>query len=106
VDRFYVVVRADLVPAQQAVQGMHAQRLFVEEHKEVEQAWYRTSNTIVLLAVPGPAELAQLRIDAEERGLRISAFEEPDLNDAVTALALEPKARKLLRGLPRALEGR
>lgn len=106
-DRLYIVVREDLCHAQQAVQGMHAFRLFVAEHEEVERAWYANSNTLSFLSVPGAEALADLLDHAEARGLRASVFHEPDLGDDVaTAAAFEPRAKSLLRDLPRALGGR
>jgi hypothetical protein len=38
-------------------------------------------------------------------GLRVAAFHEPDLDDALTALALEPAASRLVSRLPLALAG-
>jgi len=42
---------------------------------------------------------------AEERGLQISQFREPDMNNALTAITLEPgdRSRRLCRGLGLAL---
>jgi len=57
----------------------------------------------VLLAVADEPALAELYVDAKARGLRAIRFHEPDLGDALTAIALEPAARKLLTRLPLAL---
>jgi len=105
-DRLYVIVREDLVPAQQAVQAMHAQRQFAAEHTEVERAWYESSNTLALLAVPSITELDALCDEARLHGFLSSAFREQDLGYTVTAITLEPRAKKLVRALPRALGGR
>lgn len=99
-DRLYVVVRADLSPGLKLAQACHALRLFAEEHPSVELAWYRGANNLVVLQVPDEAALAALGALSEARGLRLATFREPDLDGAVTALALEPRARALLRRLP------
>jgi hypothetical protein len=57
----------------------------------------------VLLAVAHEPALAELYLDAKARGLRAIRFHEPDLGDALTAIALEPAARKLVTRLPLAL---
>ena len=57
----------------------------------------------MLLAVADEPALAELYVDAKARGLRAIRFHEPDLGDALTAIALEPAARKLLTRLPLAL---
>lgn len=49
--------------------------------------------------------LGWLCADAEAAGYRLSTFHEPDLDGALTAVALEPAARKLLSHLPLALSG-
>jgi hypothetical protein len=61
--------------------------------------------TLVLLAVSDELSLSWLRADAAAGGLRVVAFHEPDLNDALTALALEPAASRLVARLPLALTG-
>jgi hypothetical protein len=58
---------------------------------------------VVLLATSDELSLSWLRADALAAGLRVTSFQEPDLNDALTALALEPAARRLIAGLPLAL---
>jgi hypothetical protein len=65
--------------------------------------WHADSNTLVLLAVPDELALSWLYTDATRLGLRAVAFHEPDLRGALTALALEPAARRLVAHLPLAL---
>ena len=67
------------------------------------RAWHSDSNTLVLLAVPDELALSWLWADARSSGLDCVAFHEPDLGDALTALALEPAARRLVAHLPLAL---
>jgi hypothetical protein len=67
------------------------------------RGWHSDSNTLVLLAVPDELALSWLWSDAAVRGLRCVAFHEPDLDGALTAIALEPAARRLVAHLPLAL---
>jgi hypothetical protein len=67
------------------------------------RGWHSDSNTLVLLAVPDELALSWLWSDAAARGLRGVAFHEPDLDGALTAIALEPAARRLVAHLPLAL---
>lgn len=103
----YVVVRADLAPGLQMAQAIHAQRLFAEEHAEVERAWYEASNTISVVHVSGQDALLDVRATAEARGIATSLFEEPDLNGAPTALAVAPSldSVRLCRRLRPAFSG-
>lgn len=104
-DKLYLVTRSDLRPGQQAVQAAHALRAFAAEHPELDELWYRESNYLGLLAVEDEPALRRLLDRAQDLGVRVSAFEEPDLGGAVTAVALEPGpgSRRLTRGLPLAL---
>ena len=101
--KLYLVVRADLSPGQQAVQACHALREFSEHHPHVDRAWYDVSKTLVMLTVPDEGQLSSLQGAARERNVSCAGFREPDLNDALTALAPGPDARRLCRGLPLAL---
>jgi ribosomal protein L29 len=56
-----------------------------------------------LLAAPDEPFLFGLCDAAKARGLRVSRFFEPDLGNALTAVALEPAARRLVSRLPLAL---
>lgn len=107
IEKLILVTRKDLTPAQQAVQAAHALRAFVEEHPAEDARWFKQSNTLALLAVEDEPMLHQLWCEAVDSGVRVSGFMEPDLDGAITALALEPGAgaRRLTRGLPLALAG-
>jgi hypothetical protein len=61
--------------------------------------------TVIVLAARDELSLTWLRDDATAAGLLVAAFHEPDLDDALTALALEPAAGRLVAGLPLALAG-
>lgn len=105
-DKLYVIVRTDLRAGQQAVQAAHALRQFVEEHPETERAWFRRSNTLAMLAVPDEEALRCLLARADDRGIRTSIFREPDIDNQLTAIVLEPneRARRLCKGMPLALQ--
>jgi hypothetical protein len=103
--RLYVVVRADLPPAQQAVQACHAALALAESGVST------VPDTLVLLNAPDEPALLDLaaRIEAAcalPRGynLQLVVFREPDLGGQATALATdEEPARRLLKSLPLAL---
>jgi hypothetical protein len=59
----------------------------------------------VVLSAPDEASLQHLHRAALSAGLRAIPFREPDFGDALTALALEPAAHRLVCHLPLALRG-
>jgi hypothetical protein len=67
------------------------------------RSWHSASNTLVLLVAPDELALSWLYADAVTSALRAVAFHEPDLGGALTAVALEPAARRLVAHLPLAL---
>ena len=99
------MVRADLSPGQQATQACHTLRQFAEEHPVIDREWYRESNHLALLAVDDERALTCLLEHARRYGVRHVVFREPDIGDALTAIALEPGAgsRRLCHGLRLAL---
>jgi hypothetical protein len=55
---------------------------------------------LVLLAAPDELELSRIRVDAADAGLLVVPFHEPDLDGALTALAVEPAGWRFLTRLP------
>lgn len=90
ISKLYVVVRQDLSPGAQIAQSLHAFREYVREHPESEKNWYLSSNTIVILGCYDEHELRLLVRDGKKRGLKVSVFEEPDFEFAMTAATFEP----------------
>jgi len=84
---------------------MHALREFVQDHPEIDQEWYSKSNYLGLLSVKSENDLILLLEKAMSRGIRASAFREPDIGDRITAIVLEPspQSRRLCSSLPLAL---
>ncbi len=105
-EKLYIVVRGDLVPGQQAVQAIHAAVQFCFEHPEVTREWHHMSDHLALLSVPNELKLHRLLVNAAMHGFKVSSFREPDRDDEITAVALEPQARSILRNLPLALSDR
>jgi vancomycin permeability regulator SanA len=81
-----------------AAQCCHALRQFVSEHKERELKWFTTSNYLVLLETDW---LEQIVFLAKTNGIKYSCFYEPDLDNLLTAVALEPgvKSKKMCSNL-------
>jgi hypothetical protein len=87
----------------QACQVAHAALEFAIAFPDITAAWRRDSETLAILGVRDELALGRLYTDAIRAGLRTVWFHEPDLDDALTAVALEPAARHLVRRLPTAM---
>lgn len=101
-DKLYIIIREDLPAGLQKAQIGHAAIKFMFDYPSIGADWYHGSNNIVILGVEDEQELRQQMARAEAAGISFSAFQEPDLDNEFTAIALEPKARRLLRHLPTA----
>lgn len=102
----YLVTRRDLTPGYQAVQSVHALRKFIEDHPQIDQAWYNQSNYLSLLSVADEQSLHNLIFKLQQRNIAYSVFTEPDIDNQITAIAIEPGdiSRKLVSNLPTALK--
>ena len=100
--KLIVVTRKDLIPGSQAVQATHAAIEFIFEHPEIAHDWYKISKYIVQLSVNNQEELLELSDKLSWKGILFSEFREPDLDNELTAIALEPseKARRVVSSMP------
>lgn len=97
--KLYLVTRRDLPPGARAAQLCHALREFVERHQDEDRAWFEASNTLVLLEAEDEGALSRLALAAAASKVPAAEFREPDLDDALTAIAIGPSGRKLVREL-------
>ena len=95
--KLYIVVKKTLGAGLKMAQACHAMALFRETFRDIYDRWYAESNNIVVLEEP---DLEQLARSLEEQGYRNTLFLEPDLDDELTALCVEPDAWKQLSTLP------
>lgn len=91
----------------QAVQGMHAAIQFQFEHQELARYWFEKSNYLGFLSVANEYELHQMIEKAIAQDIKFSIFREPDIDNQITAIAIEPgaKSKKLCANLKLALRG-
>lgn len=96
-DKLRLVTHAALPSGAQASQLVHATAEFFYHHNDEARAWYEQSNTVVLLEALGERDLHAL-----VRLVRAAKVHEPDLNNALTALAILPSSggNKVTRKLP------
>lgn len=101
------MVRSDLNPGQQLAQAVHAALEFFHRHPFIATDWITLSNYLVVVNAPTEDHLHQLIDSASLTDVAAVAMREPDLNDQVTAVALQPglNARRLCSQLPLALKG-
>src|SRR5690348_12155698 len=101
-DKLYIITRRDLSPGYQAAQSCHALRAFAADWPEIDRQWYEISNYLVLLSVEDETTLRELFTRAKEIGIKCSWFKEPDLDNQITAITLEPgdKSSKFCARLP------
>lgn len=100
--KLIVVTRRDLIPGSQSVQASHALIKFIFEHSEISKEWYNTSEYLVKLSVNNQEELLELAEKLRWKEILFSEFREPDLDNELTAIALEPtnRARRVVSSMP------
>lgn len=79
--KLFVVVRTDLSPSQTAVQAGHA----LAEYMLHNDDW--KNQTLVYLGVDDEAQLLDVETKLKHKGIPHVGFNEPDYNDALTAIA-------------------
>ena len=89
-DKLYVVTRKDLFPGAQIAQAIHAITEFGFEHPDVYSNWHSASNYICVLSAKNENELLSLIDRLIKKGIKFSIFREPDLDNEITAIAIEP----------------
>ena len=101
-----MVTRRDLTPGMQAVQSAHSIPLFSIEHPEIFSEWYEKSNYLVVLSVDNENSLKSLIVKIQSKGLKYSVFTEPDIENQITSIAIEPcdETARLISNLPLALK--
>jgi hypothetical protein len=72
------------------VQSAHAGIQFQHEHPELAKNWFHNSNYLIFLTVSNEEELQTLIDKAITQNIIVSVFREPDINNEITAIALEP----------------
>lgn len=100
--KLVVVTRFDLTPGQKVVQAVHAAVDFVFQHPNRAGPWHEQSNYVAILCVWDEKELLALAERCKARLLDFTIFREPDLDNSVTAIAIEPspETHKLTGKLP------
>ncbi len=97
-----IVTRSDLTYGEQAVQSTHAAINFCFEHRNRAGPWFENSNYLVQLSTSNEAELLKLIEKCDKLEISYTVFREPDLNDSITAIAIEPSplTKKVVSHLP------
>ena len=104
-EKLYIVTRQDLAPGLQAAQVAHAAFQFAYEHRPLAHSWLQESNFLIILSVESEDELHLLAGAAQDIGLPVTKFTEPDIGDELTAIAIAPSPQtvELTSSLPLAL---
>lgn len=105
-DKLYLITHKEIAPGYQAVQAAHALRQFTEVYPEKDFEWYCNSNYLGLLSVETQVDLLTLMFRAQDLGLKVTAFKEPDIGNEITAIVIEPHplATELCKDIPLALK--
>lgn len=85
-----------------AVQSTHAAINFIFEYPARAGPWFKDSNYLVQLSVKNENQLKLLIRNCDKYQLRYTVFREPDLNNEITAIAIEPSeiTQKLVSKIP------
>lgn len=104
-NRLTIISRNDITPGYQAVQSGHALIQFHYEYPEITKKWYSESNYLIYLSVQNEEELITLIAKLEKSQVKYSIFREPDIENQITAIAIEPseQTRRLTSSLPKML---
>ncbi len=88
------------------MQAAHALTKFIQEHTAQYQNWYDISQHLGFLSVEDQPALERLCSRLTGLGITYSTFHEPDMGNALTAIAVEPTAHatRHLSSLPLAMK--
>lgn len=70
----------------------------------LEKEWHLNSNHICILSAKDEVDLFKLKKNLDKKHIAYSIFREPDLNNELTAIALEPAGKKLVSSYSLALK--
>lgn len=74
----------------QAAQLVHGAIEWVLLYPELTKDWHNISNYVTILAVENESKLLDLIDKARNKNIRFSVFKEPDQDNAITCIVLEP----------------
>lgn len=102
IPKLVTVTRTDIPEGHQAVQSTHAAIDFVFEHPTRAGPWHKSSNTLVMLTVKDIGGLKKLMKKCDYLRLDYTVFREPDMNNEITAICIEPhpETYKMVSKLP------
>lgn len=85
---------------------VHASLDFSIKYPELTKNWHNSSNYIACLSAKDENHLKQLISNLQETDLKYIVFSEPDIDDQITSIAIEPSVltAKLCSSLPKALK--
>lgn len=103
--KLITVTRQDLTPGYQTVQSAHALAEFIFKYPIIANDWHINSNFLATLAVKNESELIQLTQKLEQNNIKFVIFNEPDIDNQITAIAIEPSdaSRRICSNIPLAL---
>lgn len=83
------------------MQSAHSLTQFIFEHPEISKDWFKNPY-LIQLSVENEEKLHDLIYKLKKANIKFSIFREPDLNNQVTAIAIEPseKLRRIVGYLP------
>lgn len=88
------------------VQSAHALADFIIKNPKLSKTWWETSNYLACLSVKDEAGLLSLSDKLNSKGIKHVVFREPDIDNQITSIAIEPseESRKICSNLPLALK--
>lgn len=104
VKKLTIVSRRDLSAGYQATQAAHSLAQFIFEHPAEATQWFKDPY-LAVLSVQNEEELNSLIAKLEKSKVKYSIFREPDINNQITAIAIEPsdQTRRLTSSIPKML---
>ena len=101
-EKLRVITRRDLPIGTQSLQSAHAAIDFQHKFPSESTEWHKNSNYLVFLTVEDEKELINLIHKVNIKSIKHTVFYEPDLDNQITAIALEPSkdSKKVTSSLP------
>ena len=95
--KLYVLIRNDLSRSQKTVQGIHATAQVLLYKNSWKDFW--GNGHVVCLKVQNEEELKDYILKAKELNLCYDFFKEPDINNAITSVAIFSEKDDLFKDL-------